>query len=324
MTANELCERWTTREGQRLANEVLARLSSRRTLQGLGLGEIDGRLDLRGLTVPQPTRVSSTREGRLRVDTLTGLVEFDGAELRDLDLRHSQLDSIRFFRCSVVNCRFDGARCRDWRLWAVDVTDSSFVGADLRSSMLGAWHNGRGGTFRNVDFSRADFRDAVSSTATFVDCDFSYARLVKIDFDSSGFIRCRFAGELREVTFWDHGFKTGKPDPNPMEDVDFSNATLRWVEFRRLDLDRVRFPNDADHIVVRNFPCVLRSILGALHGNESPAARHLRVFCEHDLKWIGEHQQVGVFQRLDLGDDEDDRDFAVEHIRRAERECESK
>jgi len=39
--------------------------------------------------------------------------------------------------------------------------------------------------------------------------------------------------------FYDHGFKTGKPDPNPMDDVDFSEAELRMVEFRGLNLDRV-------------------------------------------------------------------------------------
>ena len=66
---------------------------------------------------------------------------------------------------------------------------------------------------------------------------FEGTRLDGVDFQSSSFIRCRFAGELREVIFWDRGFETGKPDANPMDEVDFRDATLPWVEFRHLNLD---------------------------------------------------------------------------------------
>ena len=51
--------------------------------------------------------------------------------------------------------------------------------------------------------------------------------------------------------FYDHGYKTGKSDANPMEDVDFTNAELRMVEFRRLNLDRVAFPSDDHHVPVQ-------------------------------------------------------------------------
>src|SRR5205807_9649259 len=135
----------------------------------------------------------------------------------------------------ITHCRFDQADCTRCRLRATDVIDCTFKGAILQRAALGPWHDGRGNLYQSVSFAHADLRDFVSTTGTFVDCDFSYARIAKNDFESSSFIRCKFAGELREVIFWDHGFKTGKPNPNPMEDVDFSEAKLHWVEFRRLN-----------------------------------------------------------------------------------------
>jgi hypothetical protein len=47
-----------------------------------------------------------------------------------------------------------------------------------------------------------------------------------VDFQGPTFVRCTFAGELREVHFSDVGFRTGKSEPNPMEDVDRRAAEL--------------------------------------------------------------------------------------------------
>jgi uncharacterized protein YjbI with pentapeptide repeats len=182
------------------------------------------------------------------------------------------------------------------------------------------WYEGHGGVFERVSFTRSDFRGANCTAATFVDCDFSHARLVKIDFQSSSFIRVRFAGELRDVTFWDHGFKTGKPDPNPMEDVDFSEAVFRFVDFRRLNLDRVTFPAAPGHIVVHHYPCVLQRALAALEGDDSLAGRLMRTLFGHQARWIGPDQQVGVFSLADF-DEPGEAERVTELLSRLEREC---
>ena len=164
-----------------------------------------------------------------------------------------------------------------------------------------------------------------SIAATFVDCDFSNANLHKIDFQSSGFVRCRFAGELREVIFWNHGFQTGKPDPNPMEDVDFSGAVLRDVEFRRLDLGRVRLPEDPDHLIVRPYRCVLERALERLKGRGGPEAAVLSVVLAHSLKWAGPNQEAGVFNKRDLADGgPEGARFAEKLLRQAEQECQGR
>jgi hypothetical protein len=91
--------------------------------------------------------------------------------------------------------------------------------------------------------------------------------------------------------FHDHGFKTGKPDPNPMEEVDFSEAELRSVEFRRLDHDRVKFPQSTDPLIVHHYECVLERAVRELQPDG--LWKGLRALMEHRLKWVGPRQEVG-------------------------------
>lgn len=54
----ELRRRWDTPEGVVLAGEVLGRLKAGQPLAGLGLGEVGGRVDLRGFPAPHPRPVT--------------------------------------------------------------------------------------------------------------------------------------------------------------------------------------------------------------------------------------------------------------------------
>jgi|SRR5579864_127652 len=316
-------DRWRSDDGARLAKELFQRLAANRSLHDLGLGEYDGRLDLRGIPAPEvrkeelpPFRTWSLQ--KLSCQLIFRNVHFDG-----IDFSQSQLKHLGFFNSTINECRFEDADCEHWGLFGTDLKNSTFVHANLRDAVLGPWYEGRGNKYQHINFSKANMLGLVSTTATYIDCDFSDAKLEKIDFQSSSFIRCRFVGELREVIFWDHGFKKGKPDPNPMEDVDFSQAKLRWVEFRRLNLDRVRFPEDDDHLIIKNYRCVLRRVLDALKDNESNHARRLRAILELDLKWMGPEQQIGVLCRLDFRErwGETGEEFAMELLRQAELEC---
>lgn len=235
----EISSRWLIAEGLQLRNEIFHRLVANKPLHDLKLGEFNKRIDLRGICVPEVSEHELPPFRNWRLQRLSGHLTFKNAVLEGMDFTGAKLPHLRFFNSRITDCCFDEARCEDWRLWATDISSTTFAGADLYSVVLGPWYEGRGNTHTSVNFQKADMSRLNSSTATYIDCDFSDAKLEKIDFESSGFIRCRFAGELREVVFWDHGFKTGKPDPNPTEDVDFSRAKLRWVEFRRLNLDCV-------------------------------------------------------------------------------------
>jgi uncharacterized protein YjbI with pentapeptide repeats len=254
---------------------------------------------------------------------LSSYLEFHNVHLEGMEFSGSRLEHLRFFNSRIVDCKFDDADCRSWRLKGTDVNRGSFVRSNLRDAVLGVWYEGKCGCYESVNFSSGDMRGIIFSTATYVDCDFSYARLDKVDFQSSSFIRCRFAGELREVIFYDKTFDSKKLEPNNMEDVDFSKAQLRWVAFRRLNMDHVRWPEDTNHIFLKNYRCVLQHVLTAVQNDESRPGRGLPRVLANYLKWAGPNQNIGILNRLDFREawDEEGENWAVALLHRAEKEC---
>jgi fluoroquinolone resistance protein len=300
-TGADLRKRWLTPERQRLVSEVFARLLSGRSLTSLGLGEIEGRVDLRGLAGPSPQRQSQFKWRQLRLEQLNELSEVENVTWRSLDLSSSILEGLRLFDMQMVDCKFDEARCLDWRLWRSDVTDCSFIGADLRHASLGAWSEGRGNNYSRVNFSQADFRESVSQAATYVDCDFSNAYLKDLNFRSSSFTRCKFAGVLHKVIFDGRKLSTGKPDLNQMEDVDFSDAILELVEFRGLNLYTVTFPADPGLWIIDDYMCVLEKSVAYLAGRKGEIEEWVRRILEERRRslQVGPEVKRGFLNRND-------------------------
>jgi uncharacterized protein YjbI with pentapeptide repeats len=315
--------RWQTSQGKELAQEVWRLLMTNEPLRGLNLANNGGRIDLRGIVVPEVTKEKLPPFRNWGLQRLEGWLEFRNVKFENIDFAGSDLRNARFFNSIIAGCRFDNADCENWSLKATDVIRTTFVRTRLREAALGPWYEGHGNRYEFVDFSHADMRGLSSTTATYVDCNFSNARLEKLEFQSSSFIRCHFAGELREVLFYDRGFKTGKPDPNPMEDVDFSQAKLRWVEFRHLNLDRVRLPDDRDHLIIKNYRCVLEKAIAIVKSSGERYAPGIAAVLQNRLKWIGPRQEIGIINRLDFRESggEEEEHFLVESLRRAAQEC---
>jgi len=231
-----LRQRWDTPAGLVLAGEVLARLRAGLSLDGLGLGEVDGRVDLRGFPAPLPRPVSRADIARWRAGQLppgalvrkAELVELLGVTLRGLDLSGAVLDQVIIRDCVVEDCMLDGVRGHDFGIARSRVLDTSFRGADLRGAGLGPWRAGVGNEYNNVSFAGADLRVGMV-TAWFRDCDFSGARLDEVRFIQCGLVRCRFSGLLHNVLF--HGATSAARDgePNYCEDVDMAGAEFRQV-----------------------------------------------------------------------------------------------
>jgi uncharacterized protein YjbI with pentapeptide repeats len=277
-------------------HEIWHRLAHGKSLAHLGIPTRDGRVDLRGLLAPQ-VKVTPLRPG---VDALKNITVVRSQSWRDLDFSTARLDSLRFFDCKIENCLFEGCQCRDWRMWGTTVADSSFDSADLRKAALGGVDNGKRNIFRRVDFSRADFRQTAHGSAEMIDCIFNNAKLVKVDFQGTVFVRCRFVGELNDVLFYQHGFRGEAFPPNEMESVDFSNATLRNVEFRGLDMASVKWPNDGEHIVIDNYCQTLDRALALLEMRSDVPSRKLRARLAVMRKWAGPNQLKGIINKADL------------------------
>ena len=122
------------------------------------------------------------------------MVEARGARLQHVDLSGAELSGLRLFDCSLVDLRLDRVRLTDFRVGRTLFERINFEGADLSEAVLGPWLDGKGNSYRHVNFSGADLRGIVCPAATFIDTVFEGTRLDGVDFQSSSFTRCRFAG----------------------------------------------------------------------------------------------------------------------------------
>jgi uncharacterized protein YjbI with pentapeptide repeats len=297
---NALAERWRSDSGAALAGEVLARLVAGRGLDGLSLGEHEGRADLRFMSAPIPRCLERFEALGWFTEKLGDLISFRDVELADLDLSGAQLPSLRFHGVSVINCRFDGAACGDWRLWSSTVADCSFRKADLRGAAVGTWHDGLRNEWRRIDFSGADFRVGVTRSAAYEDCNFSGAKIVGVDFSQCSFSRCQFAGPISKVLFDGRDLSPERPAPPQMVAVEFSDAVFRDVDFRGFDLEGVVMPVDPDVRVYRRARCVARRAVSMLDDDGSKPARVLRAVFNNRLRGPGDEREASIFNRRDF------------------------
>jgi hypothetical protein len=155
----------------------------------------------------------------------------------------------------------------------------------LRGAAVGTLVEGVANTWRNVDFSRADFRVGASLGARYVGCDFSDADLSGVRFDQCEFVRCTFAGHLRDVRFDGRG-ADGRPPTPPPEELDFRNAHFDEVEFVGLDLTEVALPLDPDLRIIRRYRCSVTQALDLLAHQDTAPARVLRTILDNRLRQL--------------------------------------
>jgi uncharacterized protein YjbI with pentapeptide repeats len=300
--------RWATPHGSALATEVFRRLARNRDIAPI-VERHDGRLDLRGIRLPDPTTTTSEERTLLRrmfrLDRRSAVHQLRKATVANIDFSYAELPRIMFMACEIRDCRFERADVEDGGLWECRVTDTSFEGANLRSVVLG----GRGyppahppTPYDRVSFASADLRDAVPGAADFTDCDFSGARIDKLEFEGCTFVRCRFAGRLSDV-IWAAADDRDPRRRGSLVDVDMSATVLTFCAFRGLDLSDVKLPAAPEHIVFENFACAIKRALAALHGTDDPNERGLRGLLQAHADWTLPRQGRGILGVADLHPD---------------------
>ena len=298
MTSKTLLERWKSPEGRLLAEEAVHYLTGQRRGLPEGIGTHEGRRDLRGLVVSAPEARGRVSAGKVSAEVAGGLVELRGVRWEALDLSHARLPSLRFFGSQILDCRFEEASCRDWRLWACEVSDSSFAGADLRDSAIGTWQDGRYNAWWGVSFDRADLRGALALGCHLMDCTFRDSRSSDSQFQHVTMRDCTFSGAMKDVLF-DCRELPGKPTADILVNIDFSQATFEDVEFRGCRFDGLKLPQSHGIYPIPDFPRVARRVLDLLEENSSVEARMLRSELTVALKLPGAEDSVGVFNRRD-------------------------
>jgi uncharacterized protein YjbI with pentapeptide repeats len=264
----------------------------------------DGRLDLRGIRLLDPTASSKERNMLRRVfrlDRTSAVTQVRKATLANIDLSYAELPHIMFMACEIRNCRFQRANVQDGGLWGCRVTDTSFEGANLRSVVLGGAEYPPT-PYERVSFASADLRDAVPGAADFTDCDFSGARIDKLEFKGCTFVRCRFAGRLSDV-IWAAADDRDPKRRGSLVDVDMSDTVLTFCAFRGLDLSDVKLPGEPEHIVFEDFACAVERALAALHGTKDPDELWLLGLLKAKADWTLPGQRRGILGVADLHPD---------------------
>lgn len=301
-------------QGLDLKSQVWARLTEGASLEGLRLPTKGGRLDLSAASLEEPKVVKRWKTAIADIAELEPRPEMWNVTWKDYDFSGANLESVRFKDCEIVNCVFD--RCKMSRLLVGNsrFERCSFRGSDLRESVLGPANlEDRGkykfpfNTYVQVDFSGADMRRTIYLMAAFEFCIFSHTNLDNVRFGTSNFSNCRFEGELREVIFWRSdlftrpGYADGDFPPNEMINVDFTKASLRMVEFRKLAMNRARLPNDSDHIVLKDYAGALDRLIDTFRAASDRAARILLAGFEVARRWTPPGGR-GVLNIQDLED----------------------
>ncbi len=274
-------DRWKGSAGNALAVQVIDRLKKGRSLDDLGLGSSDGRVDLTEL--PE----------------IRGQAEIRGRSLSGLDFTRAQLNGWRLSSCEIVDCRFDRARCAGWVLWHCTIKNCTFIGSSNRGSILGSYPEGGRVNWQGVSFAEADLRHSAAYGAIFRDCDFSHARLEESNFHQCELSHCRFAGRIEDVLFDGRALPNHAP-PVEMDDVDFGDAHFVDVDFRGFSLRKVHLPRDPDVFPVRRFPCVAQRVIEGLTAQDSEPARIVRGVLANALPGLDDRPEaVWVFNRRD-------------------------
>lgn len=277
MTAKDLKERWRSTEGSALAKEALAFLLGDGP-QPAGVSNVDGRLDLRGFSISQPTvgRTVGIAAGG-RVVELDGTLEIRDSHWNQIDLSYASLRGLRFFNTTITDCVFDSADCTDWRLWTSTVSDSSFVGSDLTDTALATWWDGRRNLWKGVNFDTAKMTKLRLHGGVFDACTFRNTKLDGTEFRLTSLRRCVFAGQLSDVMFFGRDVD-GEPPSTPLIDVDFSESIFDYVDFIGCRFERVTVPDRV--LVIPRFAAVAAVVDSELAEQTSREARRIKLITE--------------------------------------------
>lgn len=283
---------------------MAALLAGRNPLE-VGFPEFDGRVDLRGLVVPEPAelrRWATMGMGLTSLERVSDSINLTISSLARVDFSEGFIPHLRFSGAGLTDCRFDGGRLTD-----LHTRDSTFIRCSFRGTYLDGAELGPGSRFEQCDFGGAHLRGLRADSAAFNGCDFSEADLLQDDFNRCQFQRCRFAGLITEVCFraesWQADEVTRRvspPDPDCVTDCDFTQARLRSVSFEHLNLREVRFPDDDEHLALPDLRCVLLRLRQQLARDDSRVARQLSIRVDQQLSALPRSRSHGYLSLPDL------------------------
>jgi pentapeptide repeat protein len=324
VTETALRTRWETGQGRRTVAAIMAALLSGRRPVEVGFPNVDRRVDLRGIVVPEPEALrhwAGMGSGRV-LERVGETLNLGAIRLGWVHLGGGYLPHLRFQSAVVGDCRFDGATFPDLRSTDSVFERCAFNGADLGEAVFGP-----GTRFVGCDFSGARLAKVSADGARFSGCEFGDATIVDSDFNHTVFEHCRFAGVFSNVRFRAESWavdpalgRTARPDPDCVRDCDFSAARLESVSFSQLLLHKVQLP---PQLLISDFRCVLEQVLRESAGSDRIGARRLATWASLELKHLPGGRKWGHLNPDDLrqGLPAEEGELAVQAVRSAIAAC---
>lgn len=246
-TAADLRRRWYEPERAGLHVAVRAWLMGGAPKPS-GLGEIDNRVDLRGIPLlSTPVVIGDASEPA------------SGVLWESLDFRRASGAEFSFYGARIENCLFDSATLTDLRLHGTEFVDCSFRRADLRKwgGFAGAWH-GRRNTWRRTDFGHAKLRNMTFENCVLDGCHFEQNGK-RIVFEGCEILDCTFRGEWHSLLIESRGQAS-----RDAFSADLSEASLTDSHILGYSLDHARLPEQAGLVVIRGYPPIARRAIAQL------------------------------------------------------------
>jgi len=118
---------------------MAALLAGRRPVE-VGFDAFEGRVDLRGLVVPEPAelrRWSTMGMGLMALERVSDSINLSIPALARVDFGDGFIPHLHFRGAGLTDCRYDAARLPDLRTRDSTFNRCSFQGADLAGAVLG-------------------------------------------------------------------------------------------------------------------------------------------------------------------------------------------
>lgn len=212
---------------------------------------------------------------------------FENTDLIDYDFTKSDLTEVVFENVNFYNCIFNKTICAATRFWCCFFESCSFTRVDLSDTYLGAWGGGQNNcTFTKCKFGRITNASYITNT-TFDNCKIKNCRIDCFYMENvrfSGWINDLMIRKMQKeeimqyqtserasqvIKHINEHVKMKNIFDSPkviMKDIDFSLATMQFLNFEDCDFQNMVPPKNDKHLYIdANLYQITTSVITEIH-----------------------------------------------------------
>lgn len=209
-----------------------------------------------------------------------GTLKLKNVKIESIDFSYSDISYSWWEKCRVSNCLFEGATAKELHVYASDFSNCTFRKTNFTYSYLNRNIGKNAGSFKNVEFIECNLKECVFSFPDIVRGLFDNCKMTATDFDGSRFRDSKFKGKIDSA--WFNGYSRNaqkslfgvfnrvnpRDYPNPMKNVDFSEAELDDVQFQfEIDITNCIFPDDLSYFIVKDLDKVYPKVISIVNND---------------------------------------------------------